>query len=195
MIYKKKLERADIILFCGTSSCGKGHKAKQLTAKETRLLVFDIASDWDSQKNNVDIIKDDVSAVMVAIKKKSFRIAYRPHIRDEKGQWELLNELVMAMGSMCYLTDELSELATSKRQVESWKILCKRGRHSGIKLRAITDRPAETDKSIISHATEIYVGQLVEPSDLAPLRARMGIDKAAKITALPLRKLLHWKKG
>jgi len=194
MIYKKKLDRANNILLCGTSSCGKGHKVKQLTKTETRLLVFDIAEDW-GEKEKVQVVSDDIMQVMQLIKRDKFRVAFRPSVEDERGQFDKLNRLVMAMGAMCYMVDELSELVDSRFQLPSWKLLCKRGRHRGIKLRAVTDRPAETDKSIVSHATEIYAGQLVEPSDLAPLRARMGKEMAAKIPLLPLRKLLHWKKG
>jgi hypothetical protein len=194
--YRNKLDRADNIYICGPSTCGKGYTAKKLTRKDTRLVIFDIPEDWEEAST---IIRNDIKALARAMEAPRFRIAFLPNTASGQKalalQFDQYCRVVMAIGRCRSVVDELNDVTMPGYAPGPWRNLLKRGRHRGVHNIGISHRPAETDKAIITNATEIIAGRMDEPADIRPLRSRMGPSMAAQLPGLELRQMLHWKAG
>jgi len=191
MNYPAKLAKPYKVYLCGSEGCGKGHQAKIIAKPETRLVVWDTPMDWEPARTK---IQGDIKELTRVLKRPHFRVAFRPNMYDLKNQFDEFNDVIYAIGRMMVFYDEMNEVTTATHTPASLKNLTSRSRHRGIKMLGASQRPAETGKSFISNATEIYAGNLSEPADLQPLRVRAGASFVEGLPQMPLRKLKHWKR-
>jgi len=191
MKYPAKLAKPYKVYLCGSEGCGKGHKSKIITKPETRLVVFDAPYDWEPARTK---IQGDLKKLRLALIRPHFRIAFRPDLYDLEDQFTAFCKAVFAVGRCMVVIDEMNMVTTATSTPKALLNLTSRSRHRGIKMIGMSQRPAETGKSFISNATEIYAGNLAEPADLQPLRVRAGAEFVEGLPQLPLRKLKHWKR-
>ena len=189
--YPAYLETPYKAYLCGTEGCGKNWQAEQICKDHTRLCVFDPMQNWTQAKT---FIAGDLMELSKALKKKQFRIAFRPNIYGLKEQFDIFNKMVFAVGRMMLVEDEINMVTYAHHTPASMLNVTSRSRHRGIYMLAMSQRPAETGKSYISNATEVYAGNLSAATDLKILREKIGVDFVKDLPNLPLRKMKHWKR-
>jgi len=107
-------------------------------------------------------------------------------------QFGIFCRIIRAIGNCKIVVEELNEVTTPNRAPPDWKWLCSRGRHRGVTIIGLSQRPASVDKDFIGNSTEIYAGCLTYDQDWKSLSSKFGRDAAKLATMLPY-SLLHWK--
>ncbi len=184
-----RLERASIIAVFGASGSGKSYKVKRLIARDARLLVWDPMDEY--RDAGCDRIEGDLRALVQAVRAKRWRIAYVPDFRALAEQFAYVCRIVRAAGKCRFVAEELNEVTRPSYAPPEWKWLCSRGRHRGIRIIGVSQRPASVDKDFIGNATEGWAGRLPYERDWQALAPVLGRE-AAKLANLPPRQFLHW---
>ena len=141
----------------GASGCGKTTKARELTGKLGRIVYFDPLQEL-ARERGVKAF-GDLESLKSALRKefaRGFRFAFCPGFGDEIGQLnDLCYFLVSLQGGymagrhtaqMTLVVDELDlgfpSGMTQRDPKNGFAYLCRRGRHYGINLVGISQRPA-----------------------------------------------------
>jgi hypothetical protein len=118
-----------------------------------------------------------------------FRIGYTGQISDE--HFEVFCRLAMpwmkaAPGTL--VVEELADVTSPGKAPAGWGELIRKGRHYGGSIYGLTQRPAESDKTLAGNADIIHTGRLSFPRDRKTMAEYLDVP-VSKITALPS---LHW---
>lgn len=184
-----KLSHADIIgVFGGTGTgTGKSYKVKQLIKNDTRLVI------WDSLADYHGAAVSDWPRMIKILKMKKFRVAFRPSFKRMEADFDRFCRIAWAVGNMRVVAEELNKVTKPSHAPPSWREITSRGRHRGLRIIGVSQRPASVDKDFFSMATEIYAGRLTYTPDRKSLAPMLGDAKAAQLATMPDRKLVHWR--
>ncbi len=94
---------------------------------------------------------------------------------------------------MRVVAEELNKVTTPSRAPAPWRELTSRGRHRGIHIIGVSQRPASVDKDFFGMVTEIYAGRLTYDRDRRALAPVIGDAKAASLATMADRKQIHWR--
>jgi len=184
-----RLENADIIAVFGGSGSGKSYRCCELIAKDKRLVVWDSMEAYD----NLTIVDGDLLELMKIItRRKAFKVAFRPAFKDMATTFGQFCRLVYGVGNLRVVVEELNEVTKPSYAPHEWKSVCSRGRHRGLHVVGLSQRPASVDKDFIGNATEIYAGRLNYDKDWMSLSSKFG-KEARKLATLEKQKQLHWQ--
>jgi len=184
-----RLEQADIIAIFGGSGSGKSYRFRELTKHDKRLVVWDSMAEYDE----LSIIDGDIRLLVGLLsRRKNFRVAFRPDFEDMTEQFRKFCKLVYAVGNMTVGVEELNEVTQASFAPPAWKSLTSRGRHRGLHIRGMSQRPASVDKDFIGNATEIYAGRLPYSPDWKSLQGKFG-NSSFELEKYPLQSQKHWK--
>jgi len=184
-----RLEKADIVgLFGGTGS-GKSYRCRQLIKGKKRVLIWDTMEEYEEKT----VVSGDMKQLIAILKqKKQFRIAFRPSFRDLPAQFSQFCRLSYAVGNMHVVCEELNRVTRPSFAPPDWQSMTSRGRHRGLHIIGLSQRPAGVDKDFIGNATEIYAGRLTYKRDCQALESVFNED-AKLLPALKNHKQIHWK--
>jgi len=183
-----RLKDVDLIGIFGGSGSGKSYRCNQLIKKDKRLIVWDSMEEYDGLVIDGDIMK----ALKIMKLRKQFKIAFRPSFKYMEKSFDQFCRMVYAIGNVRVVVEELNEVTKPSYAPPAWKGLCSRGRHRGLRVIGLSQRPASVDKDFIGNASEIYAGVLNYDPDWKSLASKFGKD-AVKLATLPKREQLHWK--
>lgn len=170
--------KANIIAVMGATGSGKSTFVKQLIAEARRLLVWDAMSEYSQGE-----VVSSMSALHVALsnagRTKPFRIVFRPTFDDtiRQRQFEVFCSLAHAVGSLTLVVEELRFVTTPSRAPAAWAKVTMTGRHKGLRVIGISQRPASIDKDFLGNATLIRTGRLVYPEDVRAVAKAMRITE------------------
>jgi hypothetical protein len=178
------------ILVAGSRGSGKSGWTIQQTAGADRLLVWDSVGEW----SRAGLVQPAASltqlhAVLDFADPGPFRIGYTGPITDE--HFEVFCRLAMpwmkaAPGTL--VVEELADVTSPGKAPAGWGELIRKGRHYGGSIYGLTQRPAESDKTLAGNADIIHTGRLSFPRDRKTMAEYLDVP-VSKITALPS---LHW---
>ena len=186
-----RLKRASIIGLFGGSGTGKTHKCIELVKRDRRLIVWDSQEEFAERANCVRV-ENDLKAIIPMMRKKQWRIAFIPSFDAINVQFGYFCKIVRAIGNCRCVVEELNEVTSASFAPPEWKWLTSRGRHRGLKIIGMAQRPASVDKDFIGNATEIYSGRLNYEGDCTALASKFGRKGAAELSNLPDWTLKHW---
>ncbi len=190
----------------GTSGCGKSTLAKQLIKSIERIIVFDPMAEYEAQgftvvKSVVDLLKHS--------KSKKFKLAYQMNV-DAKHSDELakvaqavfLVQKPYAEGkNFPQMTFLIEEMALSIPNVQNAKSLsymtnmANMGRHFGINLIGIAQRPANVNTTVRACFTENYFFMMNLMNDIQAVSEFIGKTNANKILQLNRHEAIHYMEG
>jgi len=173
-------KEAKITVVTGSSGSGKSAWVKQQdeVKKASRLVVWDI----DDEYAQVPQIKTytTISALAAALAK------------NKKGRFRYVGgfshfgnfcRAVFAWGNCTAVIEELADVTSPGKAPDGWGQLVRRGRKRGITIYAVTQRPAESDKTIMGNASLIHCGRMQKQTDQKYMSGEMNIH-FEKIQAL-----------
>ena len=203
-------------LVIGISGSGKSTWTKQQVRKARRLLVWD--PDGEYQVNRYSSKSAFLDAVMNSYRVPNFpigneisqtkeqptignRISYSTNPRYRLGlsidptpaNFEWFAQVCMTVAHARYpivvVAEEIADVTSVGKAGVSWGTLCRRGRKYGIQLYAITQRPAECDKTIYSQAAFKWLGYMDNETDQKRMAQLFGIDHKRVAGIQPLQYL------
>lgn len=172
--------KASIMAVLGSSGSGKSTFIKRtLSRGHPRLLIWDPMSEYDGQlvATLTDLVK--------SLHGKKFRLVFRPSADPAARvkQFELVCRAALAAGNLTLVVEELRFVTTPSRAPLGWAQVCLTGRHRGLKVFGISQRPASIDKDFLGNCTAIRTGRLAYPEDVKAVTKVMGIPPG-KVEAL-----------
>jgi len=183
-----RLNDADIIALFGGSGSGKSFLARNITKHDKRLLVFDVMGEYGDHAKAVH----SMGAMVKGMQKKSFRLAFQPRFATLQYDFAAFCRIAYVETNLRMLVEELNTVTEANRAPPDWRNITSRGRHKGLHIIGISQRPAGVDKDFIANATKGAAGRLRYEADQRALMPVLGRD-ALKLGQIPPRKFLAWE--
>jgi len=171
---------ASIIVVCGSSGSGKSAWVKQRIAKARRVLVWDV----DDEYEGFERITAPVALVDALRSASAGRFAFVAPVKA----FDLWTRAAFAWGNCTVVAEELAGVTTPGKAPPGWHQLVSRGRKRGIEVIGVTQRPSESDKTIMGNATLIHCCMLSRRQD----RAYMSQELDAPELLLSKLEPLQW---
>jgi hypothetical protein len=168
-------------LVFGKTGSGKTEKVKKLVADRDRVLFYDtLGHDY---KDGVVLYRlDDLKEFWRKVHRQRFRIIFRSIDHDE--DFPRVCRLVAACKNMSFVVEEMDLFFSGGKCCRELNNLIFRGRHYGIELIAVTQRPYGIGRGFTSQTNEFYIFRSDEPCDLKYFRERCGEQVAGEIQKL-----------
>lgn len=164
---------ADIAAVFGGSGSGKSAHVKQRIAKEkpARLLVWDPMGEYGDFGLRVASLSDCLARVKAAGTKGRFALIYTPRGDTEarRQQFDVFCKLAFAAGRVFLVAEELNNVTRPSWAPAGWQDVSSRGRHRGMTVLGVSQRPASVDKDFFSNATRVRSGRLNFDDDIRVL--------------------------
>lgn len=158
---------ARIIAAIGVTGSGKSLWVKRLirTERPRRVIVWDFKREYAAEGFPAT---EQLGAVLEAAKRPQFRIAYCPPM--DRAAWRQAFELVCRIAATagdCWLVvEELAFVTSPMSAPPAWRFLTLTGRHHGMTVVGLSQRPASVDKDFLGNATTVHCGRLTNPRDV-----------------------------
>lgn len=172
---------AKIIVVCGSSGSGKSAWTKQQIKGVKRLAVWDIDDEYEAVPN----IKTHYSVASFAKGLASSKTGLH-RLVGKFSEFDLFCKAVFAWGECVCIVEELAGVTTPAKAPEGWHTLVSRGRKRGIHIYAITQRPAESDKTVMGNASTFHVGRMNRNADRQYMAKEMDINVSEIAELQPL---------
>lgn len=176
--------KAHIMAVLGSSGSGKSTFVKrEISRGHPRLLIWDPLAEYAGQATS------KIQDVIEAIRKPKFAVVFRPSTdpKVRQTQFDLICRAAMAAGNLTFVVEELRFVTTPSRAPLGWAQVCLQGRHKGLRVYGISQRPASIDKDFLGNCTRIRTGRLAYDEDRKAVAKAIG--NADRIAAL---KPLEW---
>lgn len=183
------------VFVVGSRGSGKTAWTRQQVRGARRLLVWDAVKEW----SRAGLVApawtlEDLGRLVVADIRRpgEFRVGYvGPLFKiDECGRRVSYFPIFCAIawpwmrrkpGTL--VVEELADVTHPGKAPPGWGEIVREGRHSGSNVYALTQRPAESDKTIAGNADVIHCGRLSFPRDRRSMAEYLDVP-AAHITRL-----------
>ena len=162
---------AKIVVVTGSSGSGKSLWTKQQIKGAKRLIIWDIDDEYSGSVRGVERVTSIKELAAKLKKAKTGKFAYVGKVSD----FELFCRAAFAWANCTCVVEELADVTTPAKAPEGWGQLVRRGRKYGIEIYAVTQRPSESDKTIIGNASIIHAGRMNRAQDRAYMAKEMDI--------------------
>lgn len=180
--------KAEIIVVCGGSGTGKSAYVKRKIKDAKRLLVWDMTGEYAREGLALPVTScTHLIERVAAAGNGGFRIALQPRAASAE-YFNFFCEVAYAAGRCVVVVEELADVTTPGKAPTGWGIVVRRGRHRGLTVYGITQRPSESDKTIMGNATLTHVCKMKRAQD----RAYMAKETGAPVEMLDALKPLEW---
>jgi hypothetical protein len=177
----------------GVTGCGKTYELKKRLKKlkPNRTLIW-------SPKERIDQYAElykgskvcrSTSEVLEVLRKagsiKPFRIVYVPTLnqRKDSAMFDVVCKMVMAVGNVCLIAEELHTVTTATHAPDGWRHICFMGRGFGVHVFGLSQRPASVDKAFMGSLSSVHVGRLPNAPDQKTMADIIGVE-VAEVAAL-----------
>ncbi|MDF2185455.1 DUF87 domain-containing protein [Grimontia hollisae] len=162
---------------CGTTGAGKSSHVKRVIDNASRVAVFDPDDEYSELKGFVRV--DSARAFLDHLyryPKGALKIAY---VAEGSAAFDFWCNAVFAWGRCVAVAEEIADVTSPAKAPPAWGRLLRRGRKRAIKIMAVTQRPAEADKTALSQAAIIRTGLLGRDADRVSVAREMNINPEA----------------
>jgi len=174
--------KANITVVCGSSGSGKSAWTKRQIKGRARVIVWDIDEEYINEQG-FQAVRDKAELIHLLRTRKKGRFAY---VAKSLNEFDFWCKAAFAWGNCTAVAEETADVTTPAKAPEGWGMLVRRGRKRGITIYGVTQRPAESDKTIIGNATLVHCGFLKRPQDRKYMSAEMNIKQSIVDDLKPL---------
>jgi hypothetical protein len=185
----------EAVFVVGSRGSGKSEWTRRRVRRERRLLVWDAVKEWSRDRIVAPCLTlRDLQQLILAdiLRPGEFRVGYvgPAFYMTPKGVKVSYFPTFCAMawpwmqrkpGTL--VVEELADVTHPGKAPPFWGEIVREGRHSGSNVYAITQRPAESDKTIEGNADIIHCGRLSRPGDRRHMAEALDVP-VADLTAL-----------
>lgn len=175
-------------VYTGSSRYGKTHQVKKRIKTAPRAIVWSVKESMDRY---ADTWRDSVKVYSLADLARRVRaLGRRPghliYIPESLKDFEGWARCAFAMGIIepcTVVAEELADVTTPAKAPDGWGNLVRQGLGYGINIYAVTQRPAESDKTIMGNWTFLHTHHMTRSRDRAAMAEEMDLP-AEDIRAL-----------
>lgn len=182
------------IYVTGASGSGKTTWTKQATADAARLLVWDVEGQWHDVAQPVE---EGAELVRLLLDPDGPpRLAFVPRSLSSFDWWARVAfsaGRLPGRAPLAVVAEETADVTHPGKAPDGWGVLIRRGRKWGIDVYGLTQRPAESDKTLLGNASLVWVGHLPSSADRRYVANRIGLDPTA-LDLAPL-EFITWYPG
>jgi DNA helicase HerA-like ATPase len=203
------IKDADRIAVFGRSGSGKSTLTKTMLRDRDRVVVVDPMEEYARARGFVRA--DRVAQVLVHLRRswsRSFRIAFVPAAMREPSELHALSLVLLQAQAPYYeerddrkltlVVEELNKafpVAALPRELYGFGEVCSRGRHYGIEVIGVSQRPAEVNTRFRGNTTASYWFALAEAVDETAAARALGRTHAARLRQFPTGRYLRFAAG
>jgi len=171
----------EIGLFTGKTRSGKTHQLKKRIARERRVIVWSVkeavdkyAENWPGRAVKVRGLHQ-LKALVMQIGKAPGIIIYTPASIKEFGDFCKIAHAWGIMTPCSVVAEELADVTSPGKAPDGWGELVRQGAGWGINIYGVTQRPAESDKTIIGNMSFIHAHQVMRDKDRQYIASEMAL--------------------
>lgn len=160
----------------GASGSGKSHYVKTIVERFNRAIVWDPDDEYSGVKGLFTVSR--ASDLIAHIRSGDVRVRFVPTSMDGKYLekcFEFVSLAAFVWGDCLLVAEEIADVTTPSKALNGWGTALRRGRKRGVKVVAVSQRPAEADKTIFTQARIIRTGRLDGEGDIARVANNMRI--------------------
>jgi hypothetical protein len=188
-------QRADgeAFLVCGSRGSGKSGWTRQQCEGAERLLVWDSVGEWSRDRIVTPVRSLTQLHQLITLdlaEPGPFRYGYTGPVNAKTFNTfcKLAFVWMKAAPGGVVVVEELADVTSPGKAPEGWGEIVRKGRHYSGSIYGLTQRPAESDKTLAGNADVIHCGRLSFPTDRKTLAEYLDVP-VGQITELPS---LHW---
>lgn len=168
-----------ITAIVGSAGGGKTAWLKQQIAGVPRLLVWDIEGQY-TEKTKAVYTKEQL---VKAIQSPTARISYQPKALTDFDFWAKCAFAFVRLGAeagvmTAIVAEELADVTSPAKAPEGWGMLVRRGRKYGANIYGVTQRPAESDKTLFGNAHVIHCCGMQRANDRVYMARELDVPVA-----------------
>lgn len=202
------IKDARCLTLYGCRGSGKSTRAKQLISEHARIVAFDPMAEYAEERGFIKC--SSLIEVRDALRKnwnKNFKIAYVPN-SDMMSRLHHLSELIWHVQApygagkdsrkILLIVEEANMGYPNQKMPPQFfgiQRLVLQGRHRGVGIMAITQRPALVSADLRGNVDEVYVFQQSQQLDINAIMGVIGREQESAIRALKPHEYLHWNRG
>lgn len=175
---------------CGASRSGKSKWIRKLLARWKKILVWDVkdeyARPWNKQTQRPDrtkvlrgwIItrtKKDLIQALTSKHGKNFKICHVPNDLEHFDYWCRCAYQFGMLQEMAIVGEELADVCSAGKAPKWWGQIVRKLLGYGCDIFAITQRPAEADKTSLGNATVIHGCRLTDEADIKTVSRKVRV--------------------
>jgi hypothetical protein len=174
-----KRRTGEIGLYTGKTRSGKTYQLKKRVAREKRIIVWSVKESVDHYARDLGgtVIRTlkDLKQAVTQIGKGPGRLIYTPRSMADFGQWAVCAHAWGVFAPCSAIAEELADVTSAGKAPPGWGNLLRQGAGWGINIYGVTQRPAESDKTIIGNMSFIHAHQIMRAKDRAYVAAEMDL--------------------
>lgn len=166
-----------VILVAGASGSGKTAWVNQQTADARRVLVWDSLGQWSREFKCKPLTRPADLLRVLALPEGRF--AYHVPIDSQGKAFALFCRaawLWMKYARGVLIVEELADVTQPGKAPAAWGEIVRKSRHYGADVFALTQRPAESDKTVVGNAALIHCGLMAFPRDRKYMAECLDVD-------------------
>lgn len=176
-----------LVVVTGASRSGKTLWTRRRVERAPRLLVWDSVGEW-SDIGNCERITDSRELVRrCSPPARSERLAFVAPITA--GSFDLFCRLAwvwVRVAPGVLVIEELADVTSPGKAPAAWGELVRKGLRYGVHIYALTQRPAESDKTVMGNATAVHCHRMARAADRAYMAREMDIEQQQLDALKPL---------
>lgn len=179
-----------LVLIAGASGSGKTLLAQREGRRHARLLVWDVEAQWASALK-LKLSTHRAGLVRLAQHGNVTGVAYQA--APSAAEFDFFCRVAwywLQAGPGMVVVEELADVTTPAKAPPAWGKLVRRGRKYGGSIVAITQRPAESDKTIVGNASDLYCLRMSRANDREYMARELDVP-AERVAALKPLDYLH----
>lgn len=176
------MRRADgeMGLFTGATRQGKTASVKARIKKNKRVIVWSPKETMDcyAQFWGGAVVVRGIPALRSAILSTGKKTAHLVYVPWDFSDFENFARLAFIWGTISpcvVVVEELADVTRPGKAPKGWGDLVRQGLGFGISIYAVTQRPSESDKTVLGNATFIRTHYLMRHEDRVSVSRHMGV--------------------
>lgn len=193
-----EFEKTDCITIVGRRGCGKTTLSRRVQSNWAKQVVLDPVGEYSD--GLIFNSLDSFSKKMIELKEnnaQAFRLIFRfnPENEDHETMMNAVLRVCYAFGNLQVVIEEVQYFTTTGKIAPYLKTCLFMGRHKGLSMVFVTQRPGQLNKNILSQSRHVFAGSLHDQNDIGYLANFLGPEFSKQLPNLKIGDFIYFTPG